>query len=599
MPRLELGRWVESAVDLLRDNLGFLFDLIASVVRGLYDAAEALLTWPEPLVMAGLLAVLAFWLRGLLAGVLTFAGFALVDAVDQWQRAMETLSLVLVASAITIVLAVPLGIWAARRRAVSGALRPVLDFMQTMPAFVYLIPGIFFFGVGQVPGIIATIVFAMPPGVRMTELGIRQVDGELVEAAEAFGTRPRDTLLRVQLPLALPTIMAGVNQVIMLGLSMVVISGMVGGGGLGASVFTAISTVDIGLGFEGGVSVVILAMYLDRMTAALERQASPLGRRALARTQAVGRLAVLRYRPGATVAVVGLLAVALVGGGLGVLRSGPQEGTAVAGTDVGRGEEVSLGYIPWDEGIATSYLWQEMLRDRGFDAQATQYDVGALFTAVSTGDVDVMTDVWLPTTHESYWQEYADTYRDFGAWYDETSLELTVPSYVEGVDSLDDLKGRADEFGGRIIGIEPGAGLMKAISEDVMPAYGLEGEYELTTGSTASMLAELDRAIERREPVVVALWSPHWVYSTEDLRKLEDPRGAFGTGEGIHAAGNREWAAEHPRVADWLDGFTMTEEELTDLEAAIQQAGAGNEAEGARAWLDAHPDALDRFAPVE
>ncbi|NEE34248.1 ABC transporter permease subunit, partial [Streptomyces sp. SID7982] len=145
----------------------------------------------------------------------------------------------------------------------------VLDFMQTMPAMVYLIPGVIFFGVGVVPGIIATIIFALPPGVRMTELGIRQVDGELVEAAEAFGTTSRNTLLRVQLPLALPTIMAGINQVIMLGLSMVVIAGMVGGGGLGGSVYRAIGNVDVGLGFEAGISIVILAMYLDRMTGAL------------------------------------------------------------------------------------------------------------------------------------------------------------------------------------------------------------------------------------------------------------------------------------------------------------------------------------------
>lgn len=278
MPRLPLGDWTDSAVTFLRDHFGPLFDLISTVVSGMYDGLDAVLQAPAPLLLAGILAVLALWLRGATAGVLSFAGLAVVVSVQQWEEAMDTLSLVLVATVVTIVLAVPLGIWSARNRTVSAALRPVLDFMQTMPAFVYLIPGIFFFGVGQVPGIIATIVFSLPPGVRMTELGIRQVDGELVEAAEAFGTTPRNTLLRVQLPLALPTIMAGVNQVIMLALSMVVISGMVGGGGLGASVFTAISQVDIGLGFEAGLSVVILAMYLDRVTGALGSRVSPLGR---------------------------------------------------------------------------------------------------------------------------------------------------------------------------------------------------------------------------------------------------------------------------------------------------------------------------------
>jgi glycine betaine/proline transport system substrate-binding protein len=269
VPRIHLGDWVDSGVDWLQRHLSWLFDAISSLVTGMYDGIDAALSAPAPLLFAGILAVVAWWLRGLLAGVLAFAGFALIDSIELWEDAMSTLSLVLVATLVTLVIAVPLGIWASRSKTVSTIVRPVLDFMQTMPAMVYLIPGIIFFGVGVVPGIIATIIFALPPGVRMTELGIRQVDEELVEAAEAFGTTPRNTLVRVQLPLALPTIMAGINQVIMLGLSMVVIAGMVGGGGLGGAVYRAIGNVDIGLGFEAGVSIVILAMYLDRMTGAL------------------------------------------------------------------------------------------------------------------------------------------------------------------------------------------------------------------------------------------------------------------------------------------------------------------------------------------
>lgn len=299
MPRLHLGAWVDSGVDFLQRHLSWLFDAISALVTGLYDGIHAVLDAPAPLLFAGILAVAAWWLRGLLAGLLAFAGFALVDSVDLWSDAMSTLSLVLVATLVTLVIAVPLGIWASRSDRVSAVLRPVLDFMQTMPAMVYLIPGIIFFGVGVVPGIIATIIFSLPPGVRMTELGIRQVDAELVEAADAFGTTPRDTLVRVQLPLALPTIMAGINQVIMLGLSMVVIAGMVGGGGLGGAVYRAIGNVDIGLGFEAGISIVILAMYLDRMTGALGRQVSPIGRRTLAKAQAAasGAAKLWNHRP--------------------------------------------------------------------------------------------------------------------------------------------------------------------------------------------------------------------------------------------------------------------------------------------------------------
>ncbi|MDX6331601.1 MAG: glycine betaine/proline transport system permease protein proX, partial [Streptomycetaceae bacterium] len=249
MPRLGIGTWVEHGVNWLQSHLGWLFDFINTVLTGMYDAVNACLGAPGPLLMAGILTVLAWWLRGLLAAVLAFAGFLVIDSVGLWDEAMATLSLVVVASVITILVAVPLGVWAARSGTVSATLRPVLDFMQTMPAFVYLIPGVVFFSIGITPGLIATIIFSMPPGVRMTELGIRQVDPELVEAAEAFGTSPRDTLFRVQFPLALPTVMAGVNQVIMLALSMVVIAGMAGAAGLGQSVYSAVTQVDIGLGF--------------------------------------------------------------------------------------------------------------------------------------------------------------------------------------------------------------------------------------------------------------------------------------------------------------------------------------------------------------
>lgn len=319
MPRIRLGDRAEDVVNWLTHHAAWLFDLISAVVNHMYDGVEWVLGGPSPLLMAGILAVIAFWMRGVTAGVLSFAGFALIDSVAQWDQAMQSLSLVVVSAVVALVLAVPLGVWAARSRTAGAVVRPVLDVMQTLPAFVYLIPAIIFFSLGTVPAVIATIVFAMPVGVRMTELGIRQVDGELVEAAEAFGTPPGRTLLRVQLPLALPTIMAGVNQVIMLALSMVVIGGMVGAQGLGSTVFGAISQVNIGLGFEGGVAVVILAIYLDRITGALGDQVSPLGRRALAGLRgSVHGFGVLRYRPRPAVGLSCVVALALVAGGAGV-----------------------------------------------------------------------------------------------------------------------------------------------------------------------------------------------------------------------------------------------------------------------------------------
>ncbi|MFJ4965089.1 ABC transporter permease/substrate binding protein [Streptomyces sp. NPDC088729] len=600
MFRLPLGEWVDSAVDWLQTHLAWLFDAISALVSGMFDGIAAVLSAPAPLLFAGIVAVVAWWLRGLLAGLLAFAGFALIDSVELWDEAMDTLTLVLVATLVTLVVAVPLGIWASRSKAVSAVTRPVLDFMQTMPAMVYLIPGVIFFGVGVVPGIIATIIFALPPGVRMTELGIRQVDAELVEAAEAFGTTSRNTLLRVQLPLALPTIMAGVNQVIMLGLSMVVIAGMVGGGGLGGSVYRAIGNVDVGLGFEAGISIVILAMYLDRMTSALGREVSPLARRAVARSRAAaGGRQIWNHRPQPAVAIAGVVVLALVAGGLG-LFGGPARNTAADGAaQIGAGKKISIGYIPWDEGIASTFLWKEMLERRGFEVDVKQYEAGALYTGMANGQIDFQTDSWLPVTHASYWKKYGNRLEDMGSWYGPTSLELAVPAYLKDVRTMDDLKGRGSDFKGRIVGIEPSAGEMGLLKDKLLPGYGLDQEYKLIDGSTPSMLAELKRAYAKKEPIVVPLWSPHWAYNQYDLTKLEDPKGLWGKGDGIHTLAREGFTADNPEVGAWLKDFTMTEKQLTSLEAEIQKAGSGKEQDAVRTWLDDNPGIADKLAPVQ
>jgi glycine betaine/proline transport system substrate-binding protein len=600
MPRIPLGDWVNDTVDWLLDHVSWLFDFLKTVFTGTYDGIDAVLQAPQPLLLAGIFAVIAFWLRGTLAGLLTFAGFAFIDSLELWEDAMTTLSLVLVATIIALVIAVPVGIWAARSNRVSGLVRPVLDFMQTLPAMIYLIPAILFFGTGASAGIVATLIFALAPGVRMTELGIRQVDKELVEAAEAFGTSPRDTLLRVQLPLALPTVMAGVNQVIMLGLSMAAIAGMVGTGGLGGDVNEAIGQLNVGLGSEAGVAIVILAIYLDRMTSALGTQVSPLGRRAAAKARTTQGLRIWSYRPRPQVAVIGVVVLALVAGGMGMFGGTSGEATAVSGgKDVGQGKKISIGYVPWDDGVASTFLWKEILEERGYQVDAKQFDAGPLYTSLASGNADFMTGAWLPTTHEQYWKKYGSKLDDLGAWYDKTSLELSVPSYMKDINSLADLKGKASQFGGNITGIESSAGEMALLKSKVLKAYGLDKEYKVVDSSTPAMLAELKRAYAQKDPIVVTLWSPHWAYNDYDLKKLKDPKGAWGSGDGIHTVARKGFAAENPVVGQWLKGFKLDEKQLTSLEAEINKAGKGKQQDAVRTWLKQHPGLVDKLAPVQ
>jgi len=265
--RIPLGQWVEDGIDFITDTFGFVFDFIKLLIASVSDGMNFVFTSPPFWIMLVIFAALAFVARGWLFSVGTTLGFLLILSLDQWDNAMDTLALVLVAAAIAVLISVPLGVLAAKYRTVSTIVKPILDFLQTMPAFVYLIPALILFRIGDVPGIVATVLFALAPGVRLTELGIRGVDKEVVEAGQAFGSSPGRILRQIQLPLALPSIMAGINQVIMLSLSMVVIASMVGAGGLGQPVIQSLSRADVALGFEAGLSVVILAIFLDRLTA--------------------------------------------------------------------------------------------------------------------------------------------------------------------------------------------------------------------------------------------------------------------------------------------------------------------------------------------
>ncbi|MDF2714886.1 MAG: transporter permease subunit [Paenibacillus sp.] len=265
-PKVPLDRWVESFVDWLSVNLSGVFDFLSFVINGLVESFSSALHAIPALLLVAIFAAIAFKLGKWPMAAFTAIGLLLIVNLGFWNETMDTLALVLSSAFISIVFGIPLGILCSRSKAAAQTVTPVLDFMQTMPAFVYLIPAVMFFGLGVVPGVIASVIFAVPPTIRLTHLGIRQVPSELGEAADAFGSTPTQKLLKVELPLAWPTIMAGINQTIMLSLSMVVIASMIGAQGVGASVYRAVTQLKIGQGFEAGLAVVIVAIILDRFT---------------------------------------------------------------------------------------------------------------------------------------------------------------------------------------------------------------------------------------------------------------------------------------------------------------------------------------------
>ena len=262
----DIADGVDTATDYVTREGDLVFEFIGNVIKTVLTWIEDALLWLPWPVLITCIALVAWRMAGFYVALFSGVSLLLVGFVGLWPSAMETLSLMLTAVAISTLLAIPIGITAARSNAVDAMLRPILDGMQTMPSFVYLVPAIFFFGLGNVPAVVATIIYAVPPAIRLTNLGIRQVSPETVEAARAFGGTPTQILVKVQMPLALPTIMAGINQTTMMALAMVVVASLVGAGGLGKDVLTSISRLEIGNSLLAGMSIVFLAIIIDRIT---------------------------------------------------------------------------------------------------------------------------------------------------------------------------------------------------------------------------------------------------------------------------------------------------------------------------------------------
>ena len=266
MPKIPIGDAADSFINFLKEDLSCVFDGISWALDNTISALEGFLDSIPPIALIFLLCFVILLVTTKGITIWSFLGFLLIYDLELWSELIKIFALVLIAVILALIISIPMGIWMTRSKTVERITFPILDFMQTMPSFVYLVPAAMLFGIGAVPGLLATLVFAIPPPARLTYLGITQVPGDLKEAARAFGASDRQVLTKVELPLSLPSIMAGVNQCIMLGISMVVIASMIGAPGLGRVVLTAVNRLDMAMGFEGGLAIVILAMVLDRFS---------------------------------------------------------------------------------------------------------------------------------------------------------------------------------------------------------------------------------------------------------------------------------------------------------------------------------------------
>ncbi|HFF7466076.1 TPA: ABC transporter permease/substrate binding protein [Streptococcus pyogenes] len=559
--KLPVAQLVEQLTEWLTKTFSGLFDIMQVVGSFLMDWMTKTLLFIHPLLFIVLVTAGMFFLAKKKWPLPTFTLLGLLFIYNQglWKQLMNTFTLVLVASLISVLIGIPLGIWMAKNATVRQIVNPILDFMQTMPAFVYLIPAVAFFGIGMVPGVFASVIFALPPTVRFTNLAIRDIPTELIEASDAFGSTGKQKLFKVELPLAKNTIMAGVNQTMMLALSMVVTGSMIGAPGLGREVLSALQHADIGSGFVSGLALVILAIVLDRMTQLFNSKPQE------------------KAKAGKTNKWIGLAALAVfliaaLGRGIMTMASGMAD----------KGETVNIAYVQWDSEVASTHVIAEVLKNEGYHVTLTPLDNAVMWQTVANGNADFSTSAWLPVTHGQQYQKYKSKLDDLGPNLKGTKLGLAVPKYMTDVNSIEDLSKQADQ---KITGIEPGAGIMAAAKKTLKEYHNLSS-WELVAASTGAMTTSLDQAIKKKDPIVVTAWSPHWMFAKYDLKYLKDPKETFGSTENINTIARKGLKKDLPNVYKIIDKFHWTQK---DMEAVMLDIHKGMSPEAAaKKWVEAN-----------
>ncbi|MFD2390325.1 ABC transporter permease/substrate binding protein [Enterococcus gallinarum] len=560
---IPVADWVESFTDWLTGTFSGLFSALQSFGQFVMDGMTNTLLFVPPLVMILILTIAAFFVSSKKWGLtaFTFVGLLFIYNQGLWTDLMNTVTLVLLSSLVSIIIGIPLGILMAKSEKAQSIVTPILDFMQTMPGFVYLIPAVAFFGIGMVPGVFASVIFALPPTVRMTNLGIRQISRELVEASDSFGGTGWQKLVKLELPLAKSTILAGVNQTTMLALSMVVIASMIGAPGLGRGVLSALQRAQVGNGFVSGVSLVILAIIMDRFTQNLNKPAH--------KKKAVSAKSRKQKRLFGGIAAAAV--VALIGASVAFGRVSDNKGT------------VNLAYVEWDTEVASTHVVAEVLKEMGYEVKTTPLDNAIMWESVAKGEVDGMVAAWLPSTHQAQYEQYKDQVENLGPNLEGAKLGIAVPSYM-AVDSIADL---SDEAGKTITGIEPGAGVVAA-AEKTVATYDNLSDWNVATSSSGAMTVALGQAIKNKEDIVITGWSPHWMFAKYDLKYLDDPEGTMGEAESINTMVRQGLADDLPEVYEVLDKFNWTQEDMEEVMLAINDGTSAEDA--AKDWVTNHPE---------
>ncbi|GAO99987.1 ABC transporter permease/substrate binding protein [Fructobacillus ficulneus] len=555
--QVPLNSWVTNVVNWLTDNCSGLFNAIqsggSSFMNGMTNFLTAI---PMPIFIIAMTAIAVLTAPKKKFGFPIFValGLALVANQNLWDDLMQTLTLVLTSSAISLIIGIPLGIWTSKSKKAYAVIKPILDFMQTMPAFVYLIPAVAFFGIGIVPGAFASVIFALPPVVNLTFLGLQQVPESLVEAADSFGSTTWQKLFKLELPNAKNTIIAGSKQTIMLSLSMVVTASMIGAPGLGRGVLSAVQHADVGAGFVNGIALVILAIIIDRFVQKLN-------------TRPVTEPKLAKWRKLGTWLMIIIIAISGVAG----LFSAQKES----------GKKINIGYVEWDSEVASTNVLAEAMRQHGYDVTITPLDNAVNWQSLATKQTDATVSAWLPNTHKALYQKYKNDVDLLGPNLKGVKLGLVVPDYMD-VNSISDLTNQANKT---ITGIEPGAGVMAAAQKTIDSYSNLSG-WNLQASSSGAMTAALDKAYKAKQPIVLTGWSPHWMFNKYKLKYLDDPKKTMGTEESINTVTRKGLKSSSPEAYKVLKKFNWTKEDMQSVMLAIQNGKSPKAA--ADDWIKAH-----------